>query len=124
EGGLHGSHGAEQPVEECETDAKILVHEPLVIDHPVMDIVKIARPAEPDPHQWHALHPEALDMHSIVKIAKDPEAPGENDAEKLKLICGSNPQKPEEATEGDQQNSSGNDPFEPDIANGNLACGC
>lgn len=122
-GGLHGRHGAEEPVEEGETDAEVLVHQSLVVEHPVMDIVEISRPAEPAPYHWHALHPEALDMHAVVQIAEDPEAPAENDPEKQKLVSRADPEEPEKTTQGDEQHSGWDDPFESDIADGDLARG-
>ena len=120
-GGLHGRHGAEEPVEEGETDAEVLVHEPLVVEHPVVDTVKVARPAEPGPHNRHALHPETFDMHAVVQIAEDPEAPAENDPEKQNLVSRADPEEPEKTTQGDQQYSGWDDPFESDIADGDLA---
>lgn len=122
-GRLHGRHGAEEPVEEGKTDAEVLVHEPLVVQHSVMDIVEIARPAEPGLHNRHALHPETFDMHAVVQIAEDPEAPAENDPEEQNLVRRADPEEPEKTTQGDEQYSGRDDPFESDIADGNLARG-
>ena len=118
--GLHPSHGAEQPIEEGKTDAEVLVHESLVVQHPVMDIVEISRPAEPNLHDGHALHPNSFDMHAIVQVAEDPETPGNGSREEHDLIQCPDPEEREDTCQHDQQNAAGNDPFEANVADGNL----
>lgn len=88
-----------------------------------MNIVKIARPAEPVLQDGGAFHPESLDVHPVVQITEDPEAPGQNNPEKQDLIPQADSEEPEETPKGDQQDSCGDDPFETDIPNGNLTGG-
>ena len=94
--GLHWGHGAEQPIEERKTDAEVLVHESLVVEDTVMDIVEISCPAEPDPNEGYALHPKTRNMHAVVQVAEDPETPSKGSRKEHDLMQGPNPDEREE----------------------------
>ena len=121
---LNGCHGAEQPIEKTETDAEVLVHESAVVQSPLTNVVQPAGPAEPVPQNGSPLHPKALDADAVVQIAEDPGGPGEDDADRQKLVQRTNPEEAEDAGQDDQENAGGNDPFEADISKSDLACGC
>lgn len=99
---LNRSHGAEQPVEESEADAKVLVHESLIVQDSVMNVMEIARPAEPVSEDGRAFHPKTLDVHAVVEIAEDPKAPGQDNPEKKRLVPQRRPEEPEQTSQANE----------------------
>jgi hypothetical protein len=47
EGALLGGQRSEQPVEQKEADAEVLVHQSAVVQHPVMDVMPLSCAPEP-----------------------------------------------------------------------------
>ena len=86
EGALLGGQRTEQPVEQKEADAEVLVHQSGVVQHPVMDVMPLSCAPEPSLENRIALHPEVLHMHLVMQIAEHEEGPRQGSPDRHCLI--------------------------------------
>ncbi len=115
---------AEQAVKEEESDPKILVHQTSVIDHPMMYFMQTTRRHEPRFEKPVPRYPKAFDMLHVMKIAEHEKAPTKRHSEKDELMQRPNVQQMKELKSTSDKNTSGNEPLQPDVPQGDAVVGC
>ena len=106
----------EQTIKEKESNAEVLVHEPFVVESPVMDVVSFPGGDKPAPEAGIALHPEIVDVHPIVKITEHEEAPSQRSGDENGLMHEGHVQKMKDADGYRQKERTWHDPFQADVA--------
>jgi hypothetical protein len=87
---------AKQAIEEEECDAKVLIHESLVVERPMMDVVRVTRRYEPPLQQRVTFHPETGQVHAIVQIAEHQKTPDKCSSHEDELMQQCDPQQVEQ----------------------------
>lgn len=106
---------AEDAIKKEEGDAEVLVHEAIVVESPVMDVVSFASQDEPSLQTRSALHPEVVDVHAVVEVADHEEAPGERSGDEDGLMQHRHVEEVEHGDGCDDQQGAGDEPFEADV---------
>src|SRR5580765_252240 len=107
---------AEDPVEQKESDAEVLVHQSLVVQYVVVNVMESARRKEPALEQSVPGQPEALDVHDVMQPAEHEEAPAKRAHEINHLIDPAHVKSPEQCQHTGYQQCRGCEPLHPDIA--------
>src|ERR1700745_1748640 len=76
----------EDAIEKEEGDPEVLIHEAVIVESPVMDVVSLAGRDEPALQAGSALHPEVVDVHAVVEIAEHEKAPGQRPGDEDRLM--------------------------------------
>ena len=76
----------EHPIESEEPDPEVLIHESIIVQRVVVDIMQSPRSHKPMAEDWRSSHPEILDMHPVMQVAKHQEAPHQNRPDRDGLI--------------------------------------
>ena len=116
ERGPLGGPGIEETIEEKEGDAEVLVHQSLVVEGPVMDVMGIARRNEPALEEWISLHPEIRDVHAIVEITEHDEAPRQGSRHEYHLVNDGHAQEVEHGDRQDQKQRTRHEPLHADVS--------
>jgi len=66
EDGPFFGQGTEQAIKPEKSNTEVLVHEPFVVQSPVVDVMRVACRYEPTFQPRIRLHPKARDMHTVM----------------------------------------------------------
>ena len=72
--GVEGQ-SAEQPIESKEPYSKVFVHQSIIVQSMVMNIVQSPRSHKPIAENWSTSHPEVLDVHPVMQITEHQGTP-------------------------------------------------
>ena len=78
--------GSENPVEKKKSNPKILIHSPIGIERPMMNVVKAPGLAKPPVEYGCSFHPEILDVHPVMQIAEHEDRPNQQGCHRKQTV--------------------------------------
>src|SRR5262250_1772539 len=107
---------SKEPVEEIKSNAEVLVHAAAFVYRPRVNIVKSACLAEPRPQNGSPLHPEALNVHAIVKVAEHEGRPSHQCGEGQTTVRKTHAQQPHAAAADGKNQGCGSEPLQTNVS--------
>jgi hypothetical protein len=86
---------AEHAIESKEPNPKVLVHQSVIVQGMVMEIVQSSRPHKPKAKERSTLHPKVLDVHPVMQITKHQKTPRQYSPNRDRLIGQRDPEQAE-----------------------------
>jgi len=108
--------GAKQAIEKKETDSKVCVHQSLVIDDLMVEVVPQSCRKEPASRDTIGGQPNTLDMHEVMEIAEHQKAPAECDGEVNPLVRPTHVKDVKHPKCAGDQQRRGHEPLDSDIS--------
>ena len=111
----HGD-GAEQPVEQEESDAEIADHAAVVVQGMMMNVVQPAGGKKPATKEGISRHPKIAEVHAVVQIAEGNDWPDNQSGERDALKEDRDAQEKHDCPQYCENGSGRNKPFQADVS--------